>query len=311
MTDANRVSELDLLAWADGLLDDDPGRKAAVEAALESDPELRARAEAFCAQTRALRAAYDRRLAEPVPERLLAMLERPARPRAGPALRAAAVALLVAGAGVAGWQFGQDGRPAGWSAEALVERAYAQFIADRPGAAEGAVEPALGATATDAQPLGWLADEISIRLKAPNLTEAGFRLVAKEAVEAGDGQIVRLDYAGAGGQGFSLFLAPRWESRAAGIAQVERGGVSMAFWLDGPLASTVVAQMPAAETRALAETVRRAMHTGSAPATLEPVPAGRGVEGLEAMAGGTPTPAAGETRPQLIRRLEDGPVLPR
>lgn len=307
MTDAKRVNELDLLAYADGLLDDDPGRKATVEETLRADPAAMARAEAFRQQSEALRAAYGWRLAEPVPERLTAMLERPASVRHGTALRVAAVVLLTVGAGTTGWMLGQGDEDEGWSAATLIERSYAQFVAESPGGVfSGDIEPTIGAKVGDVRPLGWLAEEVSIRLKAPDLTDTGFTLVDKQAVAVDGEQIVRLDYAGPEGSGFSLFLAPRWEARERGIAQAERGGVSMAYWLDGPLASTVVARMPAAETRALAEAVRRAMHAdGNGPAVIEPGSGGRNAQGLDVMAD-TLTPPATGAPPQVLRTLDQG-----
>ncbi len=308
MTDANRVNELDLLAYADGLLDDDPGRKAAVEAALREDPAARARAEAFRAQTEALRAGYDWRLAEPVPERLSAALERPANSGLGTPLRAAAVVLLTLGAGTAGWMLGQDGGGDGWSAATLVDRSYSQFVANRP----GTVEAAMGGEVGGARPLGWLAEEVSIRVKAPDLSGRGYAMVDKQGVTVDGEQIVRLDYAGPEDRAFSLFLAPRWEDRNQGIAQAERDGVSMAYWLDGPLATTVVARMPASETRALAEAVRRAMHDGGkGPGVIEPGPGdGTGTgQGDELMADTLVPQTAGSSSP-VLKTLDQGPVQP-
>lgn len=301
MTEAKRVSELDLLAYADGRLDDDPGRKAAVEAALAADPEARNRAEAFRAQTRALRATYDWRLTDPVPERLTGALEGPRRSRSGMALRAAAVALLTVGAGTAGWLLGPEIGPEGpGPAGKLAELSYGKFVAGRPG------EPAttLGAAAGTVRPMGWLAEEVSMRIKTPDLSSDGFRLVDKQSVTADGRQLVRLDYAARDGRLFSLFLAPRWEERQAGIAQAERDGVSMAYWLDGPLASTVVTRMPPAETRQLAEAVRKAMHAnGDAPVVMESEPGGGAVPGKGLMADSATMPAA-DASPQVPQTLK-------
>lgn len=268
MADRKPLDELDLLALADGLLDQDPVRKAEIEAMLENAPASRERVRAFKVQTRALRAAYAGRLDEPVPERLRAVLER--RPgwwgRAG--LRAAAALLLVALAGLGGWAIGQGDDPEGWSVSTLIDQSYAQY------AATGAGEPpfaAVGTAVTEARPLGWLAEEVSIKLKTPDLSSEGYALVGKQAVAIGGDQIVRLDYVSPEGESFSLFIAPRWESRPAEIAQAERGGVSLSYWFDGPLASAVVTRIPAADARALAEAVRRAMHAETtAPTLLEP-----------------------------------------
>lgn len=301
MTEAKRVSELDLLAYADGRLDDDPGRKAEVEAALAADPEARERAEAFRAQTEALRAAYDWRLAEPVPERMTWALEGSRRSRSGMALRAAAVALLTVGAGTAGWLLGPEIAPEGpGPAGKLAELSYGKFIAGHP----DETATALGAAAGTVRPMGWLADEVSMRIKTPDLSGDGYRLVDKESVTADGRQLVRLDYAAGDGRLFSLFLAPRWEERQVGIAQAERDGVSMAYWLDGPLASTVVTRMPPAETRHVAEAVREAMHAnGDVPAVMESEPGGKGVPGKGLMADSAtmPTVDASPQVPQTVK----------
>ena len=110
-----KLDEETLMAYADGELD--PRRAAEVEALLAEDAEARATVQMFRDSAASLRAPFDRVLREPVPERLLAALDRPpagkvrdirlARrgvlsrllPQAAWA-RAAAVALLVgAGAG--------------------------------------------------------------------------------------------------------------------------------------------------------------------------------------------------------------------
>ena len=135
-----------LVAYVDGELD--PKLCQAVETALRDDPTARAKERIFRESAAMLRAAYDRVVEEPVPERLRAVLEgsasqgkaasprdsRPRRPILGGALKpvlalAASVALLI---GLAGGYLlsgagpvSEDGRFAGlwpdWIAAAHVD----------------------------------------------------------------------------------------------------------------------------------------------------------------------------------------------
>ncbi len=233
MNDKVILDDLDLLALADGLLETDPVRRAEVEAAIAASPAEFARLRDYRAQTQALRSAYGGRISEPVPERLQAALEGGDGGHWRPLLRIAA----------------------GVALRALVDQSYRQFAArapDEPG-------DAITLAATGQRPLGWLEDDVSIRLRAPDLSSERFALVDKQAHRDGDEQIIRLDYAAPDGRAFSLFIAPRWEDRAAPIREAERDGVALAYWHDGPLASSIATRLPKAEAREIAQAVRRAM----------------------------------------------------
>jgi anti-sigma factor RsiW len=253
MNDKVILDDLDLLALADGLLETDPVRRAEVEAAIAASPAEFARLRDYRAQTQALRSAYGGRISEPVPERLQAALEGGDGGHWRPLLRIAAGVALVVAAGLGGWIVGQADR--GDAGRALVDQSYRQFAArapDEPG-------DAITLAATGQRPLGWLEDDVSIRLRAPDLSSERFALVDKQAHRDGDEQIIRLDYAAPDGRAFSLFIAPRWEDRAAPIREAERDGVALAYWHDGPLASSIATRLPKAEAREIAQAVRRAM----------------------------------------------------
>jgi hypothetical protein len=66
------ISNETLMAYADGELD--ASARAAVEAAICADPEIARRVAQYRDQREKLRAAYEAELADPVPERLLAVL---------------------------------------------------------------------------------------------------------------------------------------------------------------------------------------------------------------------------------------------
>jgi hypothetical protein len=66
------IADETLMAYADGELE--PSARAAVEAAMRADPEIARRVAQYREQQEKLRAAYEPELAEPAPDRLLAVL---------------------------------------------------------------------------------------------------------------------------------------------------------------------------------------------------------------------------------------------
>jgi hypothetical protein len=116
--------------------------------------------------------------------------------------------------------------------------------------------------------------------------------------------MVRLEYAAPDGRGFSLFLRGRWEDSDPDLRVANRDGVSMAYWLDGPLASAVVSRLAPDEARRVAEHVRRMMLD---PDMVEPGKWPDGAERPAADAAGQPAGTAtsvGIPVPHLARGSE-------
>ena len=288
MTLFPHIQEIDLLAYADGVLEDDAARKAAVEHWIATDPEAAARVAAFRDQTAALQAAYNARIAAPVPDRLYAVLER-ARPRRH-GLYAAAVASLMIAAGTAGWLAGQmEPGGTGWSAGPFLEQVQRRYAAAEPALAlgtdlmraSGGLEPAAPAPRS------------LVAIPAPDLSRLGFALAGAEP--AADGRAARLSYAAPDGRGFALFVQPQSTAREEAIRVESDGRLAVAYWLDGPLMSAIAARLPADQVRILAESVRSAMQRSparppvAAPETLEAAGLSLGVRPAGA---GSPDPAA-------------------
>src|SRR3546814_15160631 len=102
------IGEIDLLAYADGLLDDDPGRKAEVENYLQARPVEASRLRDYTQQNEEIRKLYGLAMAEPVPDRLHAVLFRRPGRILHHAARAALAASLLMAAGFAGWAVGKN-----------------------------------------------------------------------------------------------------------------------------------------------------------------------------------------------------------
>lgn len=267
MSDGADIEDLDLLALADGHLDHDPARKAELEAAVARCPQASARLADYRAQTAALRAACAGALAEPVPERLYAIVAEIDRPRDRPVLRHAAAALLIVTAGLGGWILGRDDDDP--ARQALLDESYRAFMLRGPDQAARVTTAAAG---IGERSFSWVDQDMAIRLSAPDLSYEGFALVDKRTLRDSGGQIVALDYAAPDAPAFTLFVAPRWENQPGPIVEEERDGVTLTYWHDGPLASSIATRLPPEQARQLAETVRNAMReeTTTPPAAIEP-----------------------------------------
>lgn len=267
MTDRDNIDELELLALADGFLDDDPTRKAEVEAAVAQCPKAAARLSDYRAQTAALRAAYAGVLAAAVPKRLHAAVDGADRTRGRPVVRRAAAGLLIVAAGVGGWFAGQDDDDP--TRRALLDESYRQFVLRGPEQSPSATNATASVTESS---ISWIDDDVAIRLSAPDLSSEGFTLIGKRGVRASEDQLVALEYMSQDGRAFSLIIAPRWADRPGQIVDQERDGVSLAYWHDGPLAASIATHLPPEQARLLAQSVRRAMRdkTATPPTAIEP-----------------------------------------
>lgn len=260
------IREIDLLAYADGLLDSDMNRKQEVELYLADHPSAADYVAEVQAQNDAIRAHFGDFYPGPVPEKLQATLESDPTPaRARFMLQAAAVAVLVIASTAGGWLAGQNSHSEEWEVDEFVERA-ATFHHASPAMMTSPV----ASTGSGLQPLGWLNQRISLELAAPDLAAEGFSLVAKDRLGPEGDPMVRLVYKRADETTINLFLRPRWENTGGQLARNERENVTVQYWLDGPLAFAMTTDATNPETDHLARIVREAVGKarlkGDAPA---------------------------------------------
>lgn len=290
--------ELDLMAYVDGLLEDDPERKAMVEARLMAAETEAERVAAYREQNAALRRYFGRVTEEPVPERLYAALH---ADRSGDRARVgkiASVCLLTATAALSGWWLGRSDPPAPWPSEQILETGLIGAMNDN-------ASSRLIAEAGAAAPMNWLSERISISLRLPELGSRGYTLTGKETVHIGEDRLVRLTYGQPDGKGFNLLLRPWWRSRNPEIKLMRRDDLWIAYWRDGPVASVLAARLSRDEVKELAREVRREMHNRNhatpkvraAPPTLDSPGLAAGAAGNEIRPAGEPVEPIG-IRPQ-------------
>jgi len=274
MTTDDPITDLDLLAYADGRLD--AGRAARVEAHLAERPALRAQIDDFARQNVDLHACFDRYAEAEIPEHMRALLRgarRSARPRwPAAALQAAAAVVLMLAAGAGGWYAGtgkvlSTGEVLGPAGGDLLART-ASLHEDRPMPEPAATGPADGGEAA----LTALRERAALPARAPQLRRYGYRLMRVESVEMDGTRGVVLHYAGRENQRVDVVLRPRWEAGAARVETTTRGDVGLAHWQEGPLAVALAGPRDERELRDLARALRRSLNAAqpSAPSGERP-----------------------------------------
>jgi anti-sigma factor RsiW len=256
MTDRHRsIREIDLLAYADGLFETDPERKAEVETYLREHPEEAARVRDYADQNDKIRRLYGPVLAEPVPERLKAVLESRPGMVLGHVARVAIAASLLLAAGFMGWMIGRSGQADLWPVQDFVEQAMTTYL--RPHLASDS--PTNRALEKAHQPLHGLSQQSVLPFQPPDLSQQGFTLVDNHLTLANDPQTTQATYADPSGRRFSLFLRTLWREEAPQFHFTENEGVTMVYWLEGPLAYALVGQLDRQEMLAVVKAVRRSM----------------------------------------------------
>jgi anti-sigma factor RsiW len=236
-------SERDIHMALDGELPSD--ERAAYDAWLDANPEMKAKSARFTADRTALRAAFAGVLDEAVPARLRKVVlgEAPVKaavPSSRWWLAAAAAVLLVAG-GLGGYLAGVDGMGQEDPAEdRLAEQAIAAHVIY---AAEK--RHAVEVPASDKDHLQtWLSNRIGLKLVAPDLTANGFQLVGGRLLPAGENKAAMLLYEDDKGERISLFVTAESAENAKGTYIAAQDGPEAVYWLDKGYGCAVVGSLP-------------------------------------------------------------------
>ncbi|WP_274426322.1 anti-sigma factor family protein [Chelativorans sp. YIM 93263] len=283
------ICEIDLMAYADGLLDDDTARKAAVEAYLEANPVDAARVQDIMRDNEAIRDAYAGELHRPVPARLLRAVREPERRQRNlPTSIAASLAAATLAAGI-GWYAGQHGDEAVTVSRELLQE-IAGHYSDNAGTqmAMGAgTAQAIGGTLISSP-----SRSVLLEVPLPDLSVNGYELTQRKRVEIGGHDMMHLVYR-ADDSTVNLFMHLNQRAESASMIHAEEDGLTVHHWSDGPMGYALAVEDRDKGAQQLPEVVRDAVEQAH---FLDEAPAGFGGESdsiaSEDPAGGTQQPSS-------------------
>lgn len=287
------IREIDLMAYADGLLEGDAARKAAVEAYMAANPAEAARVQAIIQDNQAIRELYAGELARPLPKRLACAVREPAGSRRhAPAAVAAALMLAFLAVG-SGWLAGQRSDGAATVSQELLRDMARHHV-------ENSTQTAMGATASRAANGALLSspsDNVMVEIPLPDLSAHGFELADQQRITVKGQEMVRLVYRSPDAT-INLFMRLRQDANRARLRHMRAGDLAVHYWSSGPLAYALTVTSTDGEAAGIAETVRRAVGHGRfidpPPATVagkEESIAGDGLPGVRQPINPTPSPA--------------------
>lgn len=242
MTSQAKIRDEDLHAFIDGELDAED--RARVEAALHADPNLGEQANAFRADKARLVSLYGGGLNEPLPREWLAQIEeataRHPLPRTAWAMLALAASFVLVLSGVIGWrEFAQSPRD-DVVADALAARAH-ETVPDY-------VVPVSSTDQIRAES-AVMAKSLDTRVKAPDLTRMGWRLVGVDVYSA-PAPSFDLRYVDARGRAVTLYIRRSPGSTRFDIFSAK--GLKVCVWQDNVISTVVTGAMSAGEMERLA-----------------------------------------------------------
>ncbi len=264
--DREQITEIDLMAYADGRLD--PVRRRAVEAHLANDPEAKALVMAFVEQNESLRRSLAPIAAEPVPDRLAAALEGPPPRSWRSALQAASVVGLAVLSGLGGWWLGTHAVTVAANPPTFLDNLEPRPTSTVLGSLEPLTRSTAGTTAETVRvpesgvvetAAPWFTDRVTVELRAPALGDHFASPEMQRLVEIDGKPTVRFELAGPDGRAFALYLQIRQNTERPDIHLVDGHAGSTAYWQDGPLSWALTGEAAGAELEAFAEHIGTAI----------------------------------------------------
>ncbi len=247
----NRITEDDLHAYADGLLQAD--RRAEVEAWLAAHPEDAARVQAWIAQNRALHAAFDEVLNEPLPLELVRAASK-RQTRSMQWYRAAAAVFVAAGVGLTGYGIGlhNAGTPAQYAT--LPQAAAIAHVVYSPEERHPVEVEAQHADHL----VAWLSKRLGHELHAPDFGKQGFELLGGRLLPGETGPVAQFMYQDKLNRRITLYVR-RDETKQAetSFRHAREDGVEVFYWVDHSLGYALSGNVGQAEMGLLADAAYR------------------------------------------------------
>jgi anti-sigma factor RsiW len=252
MTSDAPIAEDDLQAYVDGRLPEE--RRAAVEAYLAQNPDVRERVDLDIRQRNALRGQLEGKVAEPVPPRLwIANVRAAQRTAMVGRLKAVAASLMIFIVGAsAGWFAAYHetlAPPATTGVAQNASAAYRTYVVE-------VAHPVEVASTQETHLLQWLSRRLGKPLAAPDLTPFGYKLMGGRLLPGNDSAAAQLMYDDASGKRLTLYVRAAQGSETA--FRFQRDGDAATFaWIDQGFGFAVTAPATREELLPIAEAVYR------------------------------------------------------
>ncbi|WP_269931536.1 anti-sigma factor family protein [Aminobacter sp. HY435] len=257
---ARNFTDRDIHLAIDGELPED--ERAAYQAWLEANPDMKAKSQRYAADNAALGGLFVGVLDEPVPMRLAAVIEgdTPKRKSSPPWWRMAAAATLLVAGGLGGYLLGTNGlgSPVG-SDDRMAEQAIAAHLTfagdkNRPVEVDGSNPDYL---------TGWLSKRTGLKLVAPDLSNNGFQLLGGRLVPAGGNTAALMLYADAEGNRISVYVIAEGGERSKGTFTLASGGPEAIYWEDEGYGCVIVGTLPPQELGVVARDAYKQLIAGA------------------------------------------------
>ncbi|HTN97245.1 MAG TPA: anti-sigma factor [Nordella sp.] len=246
MTEPNHNEDWSLHAYADGEIAGQEG--GGLDERLASDPQARAKVEAWRRQKAWLKEAFDPVLDEPVPGQIKAALRHRRSFTLSPYAIAAALALLILG-GAAGWFANiQMSAPQAKQFADLAIEAHEIYTHENRHAVEVA--------ASDGEHLTtWLSKRIGQKLVVPDLTARGYTFMGGRLLAAGTQPAAQLMYEDQAKRRITVFVAASQTNKETAFLVTQKDNVTACYWLDGPLGFVITGETSREDIVSLAHLV--------------------------------------------------------
>jgi anti-sigma factor RsiW len=261
----SNLQDDDLHAYVDSALDAEA--KLRVEAWLASHPDDAERVRAWRDQNRALHAAFDPVLNEPLPVRLIAAARRPPR-RVWATWRAAAGILALVGAGALGYALGQR-QAVPLVADGLARDAALAHVVFTP-----EQKHPVEVDARHAEHLvAWLSKRLGHTLAAPDFSAQGFELLGGRLLAGDAGPVAQFMYEDARLRRVTLYVRRAVQGNDdTGFRHAKEGGVEVFYWIDRDMGYALTGGIDRDGMRRLADAAYAQLERRAEPASRPPAP---------------------------------------
>lgn len=253
MTTPTPLTNDQLLDYFEGTLSD--AAAALIEQRLASDPAApaaRATLAEWQSQNAAITALYQPLAAEPLPDRLTAVIRKAeaadAARAAPPRLWLVAAAIALLGIGIAGGWFARDLAaisPQAQSVAVAAMQAYDTYVVE--------VAHPVEVLASDAAHLNaWMSKRLGHETRPPDFAAAGFTLLGGRIVPSNEGAAALYMYENAEGQRVTLYIAPQGAATTTAFQFAQAGTTQSFYWMDRDLSYAVVGDIARETLRRIA-----------------------------------------------------------